>query len=104
MIISPLEDNIRGKPIMMPLQRKEPRHRLRSRCSDVPGDEVEHEIVPCHRCARGDELLALTRNDQHAIRLQRNARKHLGESLSIAPVDRGRLTIEKASLRQQKDA
>ena len=70
----------------------------------MPGDQIQHEVVPGHRRARRDQLLARAGNDQHALGLQRHVGKHLLEGIGVAPVHRRLLAVEQARLRQQEHA
>jgi hypothetical protein len=49
-------------------------------------------------------LLPLAGNDQCSLRQQRDAGKHLGELVRVAPVDGRLLSVEQTGLRQQEDA
>ena len=89
---------------MVPLQCEVARNGLRGGGADMPGNQIEHEVVPRHRGAGGDELVALAGDDQHALGQQRHPREGLGECLGIAPVNRRLPAVEQTGLGQQEDA
>ena len=68
----------------------------------MPGNQIEHEIVPGHRGAGRDELLALARDDQHALGAQRHPREHLGKRVGVAPVNRRLPTVEQPGFSEQE--
>jgi len=74
-----LEDDIGGEPIVVPLQSEGAGHGLRRGRANMPGDQIEHEIMPGHRGSGGDELLAIARDHQHTLRAQGYVREHRGK-------------------------
>ena len=102
MILAALEYDVGGKSVMVPLQGEEPGDGLRRRGANIPGDQVQHEIVPGHRCARGHELLAFPGDDEDALGLQGNAREHARERIGIAPVDRRLPAVEQTGFGEQE--
>ncbi len=103
-ILAPLEDDIRCQPVLMPLQREEAGDILRHGSSRKAGDEIQHQIVPGHRRAGSDELLASSGNDQDAFRMDRHLRKGRRERLRIAEMHRRIHAVEEPGLGKRKDA
>ena len=74
MVALAFENDVRGESILVPLQRKEARYVLRGGRASVTRDEVEHQVVPGHRGARADQLLAQARDHEHPFGMNRNVR------------------------------
>jgi hypothetical protein len=58
MVALAFENDVRGESILVSLQRKEARDLLRGSRAGVTRDEVEHQVVPGHRCTRAHQLFA----------------------------------------------
>ena len=70
----------------------------------MTADQIQNQIVPRHRGARRDQILALSRDNQHALGMDPHLRIGGREFLRVAEMHRRIDTVEQSRLCEQEDA
>jgi hypothetical protein len=65
--------------------------------------QIEHQVVPGHGRARGDQFLPLAGDDQHPLGMDRNLRIGVRESLRVDVVDGRVRAVEQLCLREKEN-
>ena len=99
-----LEYNVRCLAVHVPLEEHKLGDRLRCRRPDVPGDQVEHQVVPRRRGARHDEFLALSRGDQNFLEAKMDIWKVSTEGPGVGPVNCGIAAVEETCFGKQQNS